>query len=99
MTLLIVVAPNVFWIHDFLNSISFVPIFFNDGYGERLECEQCLMHQESVDLLGRFGISSEKSPFSAGLPKADRSVTEGPGSKHSRMSDPETQVPPTASVQ
>ena len=39
------------------------------------------MHRETVDLLGRCGVSSEKSPFSADLPKVHRSSTERPGSK------------------
>jgi hypothetical protein len=45
------------------------------------------MHRETVYLLGRFGVSSEKSPFSADLPKVDRSSTERPGSKQGRVSE------------
>ncbi len=43
------------------------------------------MHRETVELLGRCGISSEKRPFSADLPKVNRSATEPPKSQQGRI--------------
>jgi hypothetical protein len=45
---------------------------------------ESVMHGETVDLLGRCGVSSEKSPFYADLPRIHRSSTERPGSKQSQ---------------